>query len=439
MINKVSIVKYKKSLASVEKAVTLSNALGNLASGDKVFIKPNIVFWSRKSPMPPWGVITTTRVVEDVVKLLKNRGISRIVIGEGTITSNPKDRETAAHAFETLGYNKIADKYGVEVLNLFEKRFRRTDLGDGIFLNIAENLLDADYVVSLPVLKTHAQTVVSLGQKNLKGCLDMESRKLCHSDNMEKDLDFHVARLIKMLPRSCTIIDGIYTMERGPAYTGKARRSDILIASGDMLFADIAGTCVLGIDPASVPHIRMVCEERDVLPSVDSVNIVGESIESVKSYHQWDFPFNKESNLPYNLETKGICGLSFPKYDHSICTYCSELIGPLQVAIGNAWKGEPFDDVEILTGKIQRPAPGMKHTILLGKCQVKLNKNNPDINNPIPVPGCPPKVKQLIKGLKQAGIKVDPSYFDNIEDVPGLFMKRYAGKPEFTQEFYRII
>lgn len=63
----------------------------------RVFIKPNIVFWTKAVPFPKWGVITTSRVVEDMVVLLKERGVDDITIGEGTVTLKAKDLETSLH------------------------------------------------------------------------------------------------------------------------------------------------------------------------------------------------------------------------------------------------------------------------------------------------------------------------------------------------------
>ena len=40
-------------------------------------------------------------------------------------------------------------------------------------------MLESDFLVNIPVLKTHVQTVVSLGIKNIKGLIDIESRKKC--------------------------------------------------------------------------------------------------------------------------------------------------------------------------------------------------------------------------------------------------------------------
>jgi len=90
----VSIVKYEKPLESVRQAVDLSHGLDHLPSRAKVFIKPNIVFWTKATDFPKYGVITTSRIVEDMVVLLKERGIDDISIGEGTVLKDPKDMVT---------------------------------------------------------------------------------------------------------------------------------------------------------------------------------------------------------------------------------------------------------------------------------------------------------------------------------------------------------
>jgi uncharacterized protein (DUF362 family) len=120
----VAIVRFEKPLASVRNAVNLSHGLDHLPNKANVFIKPNIVFWTRTTPFPKWGVVTTSRVVEDMVILLKERGIEEITILEGIATYDPRDPETHAHAFESLGYNILKSRYGVKVLNVFERPFK---------------------------------------------------------------------------------------------------------------------------------------------------------------------------------------------------------------------------------------------------------------------------------------------------------------------------
>ena len=252
---KVAIVPYDNPYESVRKAVNLCDGLDRLPSGARVFLKPNIVFWTQSVEFPKWGVITTSRVVHDVVFLLKERGIEHITIGEGTVVYDPKDVRTAAHSFESLGYGSLERRYGVKCVNVFERPFEKVDLGDGVVLNFNTDIMTSDFVVNLPVLKTHAQTVVSLGIKNIKGTIDINSRKKCHSSDPEKDLHYMVSKLADKLPPSLTIVDGIFSNERGPAFDGRIRRSDLLVASADMLSADKVGAKILGYEASDVPYL----------------------------------------------------------------------------------------------------------------------------------------------------------------------------------------
>ncbi len=434
----VAIVRYEKPLESVRQAVELSHGLDHLPSRAKVFIKPNIVFWTRTTPFPKWGVITTSRVVEDMVILLKERGIEDITLLEGIVTYDPKDKETPAHAFETLGYNILRDRYGLKIFNVFERPFKKIDLGSGVELNFNEDILQSDFVVNLPVLKTHAQAIVSLGIKNLKGLIDIPSRKKCHGPQPERDLHYMIARLANKLPPSFTLIDGIYTAERGPFFEGRLRRSNLLIGSSDIFSADKVGAKILGYDPSTIPHLVHAAKDFGRPLDFSDVEIVGERMETVASYHEYAFPYTEDGTLPKAFEKMGIKGLSFRHYDETICTYCSGLTTITLMAIASAWKGQPWDEVEILTGKKMKPTPGKKKTLLLGQCMVQVNKESPDIQEMIPVKGCPPDLKEVYHGLRQAGIDVSPVFFENMDMAAGFFMKRYEGKPEFDESFYRV-
>ncbi len=435
----VSIVRYERPLESVRKAVDLCRGLDYLPAKAKVFIKPNIVYWNRHHPFPKWGVVTTSRVVEDIVILLKERGIEEMTILEGIITFDPKDRETPAHAFETLGYNVLKKRYGVKTLNIFERPFRKIDLGEGVTLNFNEDFLEGDFLVNLPVLKTHAQTVVSLGIKNLKGLIDVPSRKKCHSPEPQRDLHFMVSRLANRIPPSFTLIDGIYTTERGPFFEGRIRRSNLLVASSDILSADMVGAKVLGYDPSSVPHLVYAAKDRDCPMDFSDIEIVGEKIDEVSSFHEYAFPYTQDGTLPKALEKLGVRGLSYPRYDETICTYCSGFTTVLLMAIANAWKGEPWNEIEILTGKKMKPNPGKEKTILIGQCMVRANQTHPNIKEAIPVRGCPPDLKEAYQALRKAGIDVSPHFFENMDMAASYFMKRYEGKPEFEESFFRIL
>ncbi len=434
----VAIVRYEHPLESVRKAVELSHGLDHVSSDAKVVIKPNIAYWTKAAPMPKWGMITTSRVVEDMVVLLKERGVDDITIAEGMVTMDPKDRETPAHAFETLGYNLLRKRYGIKSLNVFERPFEKVDLGKKVVLNFNVDILESDFVVNLPVLKTHNQTMLTLGIKNLKGMIDINSRKKCHSTDPKKDLNYMVARLANKMPPMFTLLDGIYTNERGPAFDGRIRRSNLLVASSDVLSVDMVGAKVLGYEPSEVPHLVHAAQDRERPMDLSDVDVVGERIEDVASFHEYDYPYVENDTLRRSLAKRGIKGIAYPKFDLSMCTYCAGLNGMMLFAIAQAWKGKPFDNVEVLTGKVMKPTPGKKKTILVGKCMYQANKDHPDIQEMIAVKGCPPSPKALVKAFHQAGIDVNPVLFEQIDMAPAFFMGKYQGKPEFDEAFFKV-
>jgi uncharacterized protein (DUF362 family) len=437
--NKVSVVSYSQPYDSVRDVITMCGGFDRLSARSKVFIKPNIVFWTKACSFPKWGVITTSRVVEDTVILLKEHGVEDITIGEG-IVADPKDKETPAHAFKTLGYETLKNRYGVKLVNIMERPFRKVEIGDGISLNFNVDILESDFLVDLPVMKSHNQTVVSLGLKNLKGTIDLASRKKCHSANLKQDLHYHVSRLAGPMPGGLTLIDGIYSLERGPGFDGKMRRSNILIASQDMLSADLVGAKILGHDPINVPHLAHAAAAAGRPLDLSDLELIGEKIEDVAAYHEYDFEYATGANgeMPRALAKQGLEGLYYRKFDDTMCTYCSALNGLVLTAIRQAWQGEPWDNIEVLTGKKMEPSVGMKATLLVGQCMYKKNKDHPHIQKMFAAKGCPPDPRDIVEALSAAGIPADGALFDQVESLPGFFMSRYEDNPEFDESFFHI-
>jgi len=431
--NLVSIVKYEEPLESVRKVIELSKLFEGLPKDAKIFIKPNIVYWS-SYPHPKWGVITTSRVMEDTVILLKEYGINDITIGEGFgLTSAAED------AFKKLGYRKLEERYGVKLVDTNDRGYEKIDMGCDFLVNFSSEALKADYIISMPVLKTHSQAHVSLGIKNLKGFINIASRKKFHNADPVKNLHFNCSKLANNIPPILTIIDGIYTLERGPTMDGKAHKKDILIASKDILSADMVGAKVLGIDPSDVPHLKIAAEDRQRPIDISDIEIVGEPIESVASHHEYEFLYNDAGDLPLPFYNRQFKGLKYQRYDTTMCTYCSGINGLLLVLLKNAWDGETFGDIEFLTGKVMEPSEGMKKTILVGQCQYNKNKDHPNINEVVPIKGCPPSMDDVREAFETCGIKVNPQMFEGGMDQGGvIFLQKYKGKKEFKESFYKI-
>lgn len=300
-------------------------------------------------------------------------------------------------------------------------------------LSVNTNILGADYVIDMPVLKTHDPAVVSLGIKNLKGVLNMASRKICHNADQSIDLNYHISKLPEMVSPSFTIIDGIYTLERGPTPSGEAHRSDIIIASKDLISADKVGATILGIDPQTVPHIALVATNKGRPTDLRDINVRGEiDIKTALKPHESAF------DIQLFLEQLGIKGVTFPKIDTTFCTYCVYFINYVVLGIVMASMDKPFDDIEILTGKIMEPSGVHKHTLLVGQCQVKKNGKNPLINHRVEIRGCPPSNKDLVEAYKELGVELPGNPLEWRKTVADFYIGKYIGRPEFDEAFFKI-
>ncbi len=434
---KTAVCRFKRDTGTVQKAVALADAFAHLPGNAKVVIKPNIVAWLN-GPFPKWGVITTSTIMEETVRLLKDYGINDIAIVEGSLQMTPEDTHIGENAFAGLGYLKLKQKYGVKLLDVWERPFDMVDIGDGMTLKVNTDLMASDFLVNLPVLKTHAQVTVSLGIKNLKGFLNVSSRKKCHSAHDKKNLDYMISRLPGLLPPSATIIDGIYSLERGPSFDGKPRKSDLVIASSHPVAADLVGARVLGHDPDDIAYLAQAAADADLSTDLSGISVLGESIDDVAAFHRFTFPYNNDNTLPLGMEKMGIKGLKFHKFDATLCTYCTPLISMLLTIISMSYKGTPFDSVEFLTGKRLEPSAGMKKTILVGQCMCARNKDHDGPQEIVKITGCPPDPVQAARALQSIGIAVDPSVLTNFEMAGAFMMERYKDRPEFDASYYSI-
>ncbi len=442
MMFDVALVKYSDRLESVEKALRLCGGLTEISKSSRVLIKPNIVLWCRTADFPKYGVITTARLIEDMVKLLREYGVHEIGIIEGMVEEEPNlNPSTFELAVNGMGLDLLKNRYGVKIIDVHKSTFKKVSM-ESRKISVASAVFDADYIINMPALKTHAQTVVSLGMKNLKGLLNLGSRKAFHhSPGKDGNLDYWLAKLPDLIPASLTLIDGTYSLEMGPVYTGRAHRQDLLIAARDLLAADKVGTAVLGLEPGSVPHLAIRAEAHGRRSDLNDVKIVGEeNLESVRMPHKWALEQNKTGEMPMLFEKEGIKGVRFIAMDETLCTYCTHYISHIIMSVLTAKnRKNGFDNIEILYGRAQEPKKGQNHTILLGDCQVKKNGNNPAIKHCIRIKGCPPGKTAFVAGLQEAGIEVMDRFIDWLEKSPEhVHLKRYKDNPDFDDSCYKV-
>ena len=377
----VSIVKFDGSLESIGHAIELCAGFNKLNRNDRVLIKPNITF-SGWAPIPPYGMVTTSKVIEGILWKLAEHGCDDIVIGEGTVSGVMGSNTRRGYKY--TGIVRIAKRYGAKLIDFNEGPFESRALGE-VKVGISKMALEADFLINVPVLKTHPLVKASLGFKNLKGCLDTASRKIFHM----KGLEHLICLLNQLLKCDLTIIDGIYMLEKGPdAMVGVAHRKNLIIASRDTFACDCVGATILGFEPAQIGYLNEYAKMHDRPLDISTIQIVGERIEPLKEKLEWEIDADKELR-----ELAGITGLSIPYPGQQICSGC---YGNLIYSIGIFSKVVPnlnFGDDRIYSGRKQvQNKPGQR-VILYGNCAIKSNGKE---KAAAIVAGCPPQTTSTL-------------------------------------------
>jgi uncharacterized protein (DUF362 family)/Pyruvate/2-oxoacid:ferredoxin oxidoreductase delta subunit len=232
--------------------------------GARVLIKPNFL-----APAKPHRAMTThPLVLRTVVEYVLAKG------GQPLVADSP-----GTGSFERLlregGYLEALEGLGVEL-----RPFRETvrvDIGEPFGrIDIAREAVTSDVVINLPKLKTHSMMLLTLGVKNLFGCIVGLTKPEWH---MRSGVDRRMfARLLTQIYRavnpSATLVDGILGMEGdGPGRSGTPRHLGVLAAGASAPAVDMAICRFVGIRPEDLPTHRAAAE-LGLLP--ESVSIEGD-------------------------------------------------------------------------------------------------------------------------------------------------------------------
>jgi hypothetical protein len=229
------------------------------------------------------------------------------------------------------------------------------------------------------------------------------------------------------------VLDGIYGLEKGPYYLGTAHRMNAVVVSRDPLAVDVVGATMAGFEPSAVEHIAIYAKRNRRSLDLDSLSLKGLHPNEFKRILKWDYTWREDNTGPGNWDKLGVSGISIPKYDQTICTGCSSMYNPLLMLITSAYKGKPFDGIEVLTGKKMKPSSGFNKTVLFGNCMIKKNRNDPNIKESVYIKGCPVAMEEIIGQLAYIGLEPDVSFFERFRES---LAKRYRGKTDFDPKHY---
>jgi len=268
-MSKVAIVRGTIPVETTVKALnTIRSDVESVLSKNKpVLIKPNYI----NQKHPSTGITTDSRVIEGIVRFLREREIEEIIIGEGSGFAD------TLQAFKVAGVDAVAERWGVKLVDLNKDEFIEVNPSDPLSLEkvrVAKTALES-IIISVPKLKPHRIATVTLSLKNMMGAL--ASKGSMHKGRLSQK----IADLASILRPSISVIDGIIAGE-GHETSGNPVEMNLVIAGTDPVAVDAIGAAVMGIPPTDVKHLLLAEKKGLGTCNLEEITVLGEPIEKVK-------------------------------------------------------------------------------------------------------------------------------------------------------------
>jgi uncharacterized protein (DUF362 family) len=274
----------------VREAITLTRPVEEYVKpGNTVVIKVNIF-----APYPP-PVSADRRVIAALVRICKDAGASRVVVIEGVSVGTKQSRGySSMDNMILLGIKTAVEEAGGEVAAIDDTERVLVDVPSAFILHqihYPKIMLEADVLIDLACLKTHAMTMVTLGIKNFQGILSDEERYEGHRD----DLPQHLVDLHRVRKPDLTIIDGLIGMEgNGAGEQGMPVPMNLILAGADVVAVDAVSSAIMGIeDPLDVQTTRLAAYAGLGTADLGSIEVVGKSIAEVQRKFILPLTFSK--------------------------------------------------------------------------------------------------------------------------------------------------
>ncbi len=228
---------------------TLLEPLGGMTAfvkpGDRVLLKPNLLTGGR----PGKECVTRPEIVYCVAQMVQEAG-GKPFLGDGPAFGSAKGVAKAN------GYLPMTEALNLPIVEFHGKRYETVSTAFNHLL-LSKEAIDADVVINLPKVKSHMQLTLTMGVKNLFGCVPGKMKAWWHME-AGKDRDRFGEMLVetaRAINPDLTILDGIIGHEGNGPSGGEPRRLNLLAASSDVFALDRALVSILNVDPASVPTV----------------------------------------------------------------------------------------------------------------------------------------------------------------------------------------
>lgn len=221
--------------------------------GGTVYIKPNAVHFAPHTYTDP-------QVLDALLGYLRDHGYGSLAVMEGC-TEGCFTRLV----FRVTPYLEICRRHNAEPVYLDEGLTVAVELADGTRVRISRRFRDQvvnrgnNVYLSLPKLKTHSMTTVTLGVKNQQGLAAPADRMQAHCHDT---LHPRLAALYALAPPDFCIIEGENATAHGHLPPTALLNeclvpTRLLVGGADTLAVDTVGAHILGYNVDEVEHLRL--------------------------------------------------------------------------------------------------------------------------------------------------------------------------------------
>jgi len=231
---------------SIEKLLEPLGGIDSFVkSGDRVLLKPNLLTAGR----PGKECITRAEVLYCVASLVMEVG-GKPFLGDSPAFGSAKG------VAKSNGYLPILEELNLPIVEFHGKNY---DIAckDFNHLRLSKEAMEADVVINLPKVKSHMQLTITLGVKNLFGCVPGKMKAWWHME-AGKDKERFGSMLVetaRAINPELTIIDGIIGHQGNGPSNGEPRFLGVLGASRDVFALDLTMAEILLVNPDWVPTL----------------------------------------------------------------------------------------------------------------------------------------------------------------------------------------
>lgn len=227
----------------------------------KVVLKPNLIM--AKNPSVP--VTTNPVVIKAVGRWLYEHGIYHVTLAESS--GGPYNADYMRRVYHTCGLTDLAPY--ITLNNDFTAGTVHCPPDfQTLSFHLLTPIMEADYIINLCKLKTHAMTGYSGGIKNLFGTIPgLEKPQLHYRFPDLDDFSNMLLELAQTVNPALTIIDAIDAMEGNGPTGGTSHPLHMLLGSKDLYTQDYFAAGLMGLDPMEISMIRQAVEQSLAKPS----------------------------------------------------------------------------------------------------------------------------------------------------------------------------